>query len=125
MISAMMMTAATPASTHGTALVRVCSWGSDSPVPGLAGPLPAGLGVLGAPEDGPGLVGVCVDGPEGLLASGEGVAVVAATLPCAWTVVAAAAGVAAFAAAVVDAIDPAKRAKAVVVMANLRSIGIS
>jgi hypothetical protein len=40
-------------------------------------------------------------------------------------VVAAAAGVAAFAAAVVDAIDPAKRAKAVVVMANLRSIGIS
>jgi len=129
MISAMMITAATPASTHGTALVRVCSWGSDSPVPGLAGPLPAGLGVLGAPEDGPGLVGVCVDGPEGLLASGEGVAVVAATLPCAWTVVAAAAGVAAFAAAfaaaVVDAIDPAKRAKAAVVMANLRSIGIS
>jgi hypothetical protein len=71
------------------------------------------------------LVGVCVDGPEGLLASVEGVAVVAATLPCAWAVVAAAAGVAAFAAAVVDAIDPAKRAKAAVVMANLRSIGIS
>ena len=78
-----MMTAATPARTQGMALVRVCSWGLDSPVPGLAGPLPAGLDVLGAPDEGAGLVGVCVDGPDGLLdcAVGVGVGVVAATLP--------------------------------------------
>ncbi len=78
MIKAMMMAAATPARIHGTTSVRVCSCCSVSLVPGLAGPVPAGFetSVVGS------AVGVAVEGPEGLLGSGDGV-VVAATLPCA------------------------------------------
>ena len=126
MIKAMMMTAATAASTHGVASVRVCSWGSDSPVPGFAGPLPAGFGVLGAPEEGAGLVGVCVEGPDGLVESGVGVGVVAATLPWAaliWAVfIWAVPAWAALAATVVDSMDPAQRANAAAVVASLRNI---
>lgn len=121
------MTAATPASTQGVASVRVCSWESDSPVPGLAGPLPAGLDVLGAPDAGAGLVGVCVEGPEGLVESAVGVGVVAATLPWTallWAALLGAAG-AAVAATVVESMAPAKRATAKVVVANLRNIDTS
>jgi len=117
MISAMTMIAATAARLHVVASVRVCSWGSDSPVPGLAGPLLAGLDVVCPPPDeGAGFVGVAVDGPEGLLGEAVGVGVVAATWPCR------AAGFAAFAAAATDNRDPVKRVSARVVRANLRSI---
>ena len=70
--------------------------------------------MLGAPDDGAGLVGVCVEGPEGLVESAVGVGVVAATLPWTallWAVLLGAAG-AAVAATVVENRAPAKRATA-------------
>jgi hypothetical protein len=114
MMMATMMTAAMAANTHGVASVRVFSWGWDSPVPGLAGPLPAGFGVVGAPDDGAGVVGVVVGEPEGSV--GDGVATV--TLP--WV-----AASAALAATAMENVDQAKRVKASVVTVSLRSTVVS
>lgn len=111
------MTIAAAPRIHGMTLVRFSSCGSDSPVPGLAGPLPAGFGVSEAPCDGPGLVGVWVDGPDGLVASGEGLGVVAAT----WLPTCPEAGPAALAAPAVSK-EPNSRVRANAVKVILRSI---